>query len=97
MSDAPSPPPPPPDGEGPSRRPGIAAGVVTTLALAFVAILLIGNTGELAVGLIAVALLVAAALVWRKMPGFLLGIAWAIGVSAIVFTACTAILVSAFR
>lgn len=91
MSDAPPPPPPPPQGDGRGRGPGIAAGVVTTLALGVVAVLLAGNVGDAAAGLIPVALLIAAGFIWRKVPGFVLGIVWTFGVAAILFTACTAI------
>ncbi len=47
------------------------------------------------VGLLPIALLVAAGIYWRKTPGFLLGIGLTIGISLAVGTACVALFVSA--
>lgn len=44
--------------------------------------------------LVPVGLLVFAGIYWRKVPGFLLGIALSIGITVVVVTACTALLVS---
>jgi hypothetical protein len=44
--------------------------------------------------LLPLGLLVFATIYWRKVPGFLLGVALTIGITVVIFGACTAILVS---
>lgn len=46
------------------------------------------------VGLVPLGLLVAAAVYWRKTPGFLLGIGLTVGIGLALFTGCVAILSS---
>lgn len=48
-------------------------------------------------GLLPLGLLIFAGIYWRKVPGFLLGIALTIGISIVVVGACTALLVSQFE
>lgn len=103
MSDLP--PPPPPPGSPPKPRKGLGCfygGLAFTgswiLGGAVVSTLLnimpwtdsfIGTL----LGLLPIALLVAAGIYWRKVPGFLLGIGLSFAIVVVVFTACTALLI----
>jgi MFS superfamily sulfate permease-like transporter len=46
--------------------------------------------------LLPLGLLIFAGIYWRRVPGFLLGIALTIGISIVVVGACTALLISQF-
>lgn len=45
-------------------------------------------------GILPIAILVAAGIYWRKIPGFLLGIGLTIGITLVLFTGCFALVVT---
>ncbi|MDX1450540.1 MAG: hypothetical protein R3246_15945 [Acidimicrobiia bacterium] len=102
MSTPPDPPPPPPDpppGEPESKVRGVVAGVLTPIAA--IAAALLGQSISTTNGIYALVgflvVMLVGILLWRKLPGFGLGIAWFFGVAVVTFTACTIIVVNAFR
>lgn len=92
MNDSPPPPPPPPPSA--DRRRGTVVGCLAVPAAVVVGIAVAVGASDSAFPVYAVpVVLVAVALVaGRRMPGFLRGALWAIGIGAVVFTACVAAL-----
>lgn len=103
MSDLP--PPPQPSGAPPEQRKGLGCFYG---GLAFVGSWILGGAAAsmlintlpgtdsfvgAVIGLIPIGLLVAAAIYWRRIPGFLLGIGLSFAIVVVVFTACAALVI----
>ncbi len=98
-----SPPPEPPQGKGRGCVLGglavIGSGVVGWV-LSGIVVAIIPDTAEqrffVFASLFPIAVLIAAAIYWRKVPGFLLGIALTIAIQLTIFTGCAALVIWAW-